>query len=177
MKYHIISAIGKNYELGKDNDLIWRSRADLQHFKETTLGKPMVMGYKTLESLPCVLKGREHFVLIDKGTLMLEYEYIRDKYYHKQVYFYHSIEELEHAFSLKEYEEVMIVGGASIYKQFIDKAHKMTITHFPHTCEDADVFFPHESSWVCRDIQEEKVLEDGLVVSTYVREHTKTQYE
>ena len=62
----IIAAIGKNRELGKDNKLIWPIKEDLKFFKAQTMGKPVAMGMRTLESLPKLLPGRQHVVLTTK---------------------------------------------------------------------------------------------------------------
>ena len=59
----MIAAVGKNLELGKDNDLIWHFKEDMKFFKENTINKPIVMGMKTLESLPQLLPKRSHIVL------------------------------------------------------------------------------------------------------------------
>ena len=59
----MIAAVGKNLELGKDNDLIWHFKEDMKFFKENTINKPIVMGMKTLESLPHLLPKRTHIVL------------------------------------------------------------------------------------------------------------------
>ena len=59
----IIAAVGKNLELGKDNDLIWHFKGDMRFFREHTLHKPIIMGRKTLESLPGLLPERQHIVL------------------------------------------------------------------------------------------------------------------
>ena len=63
MSLSIIAAIGKNNELGKDNDLLWRFPEDMKFFRETTMGHKIVMGRKTFESLPKLLPGRGHIVL------------------------------------------------------------------------------------------------------------------
>ena len=63
----IIAAIGKNRELGKDNKLIWRIKEDMQFFKDNTIGKPIVMGRKTYESLPNKLPNRKHIILTSKN--------------------------------------------------------------------------------------------------------------
>ena len=63
MAINIIAAIGKNNELGKDNDLIWKIKDDLKFFKEKTMGHDIIMGRKTFESLPRLLQGRRHIVL------------------------------------------------------------------------------------------------------------------
>ena len=59
----MIAAVGKNLELGRNNDLIWRFKEDMKFFREQTMGKPMVMGYNTFLSLPGILPGRKHIVL------------------------------------------------------------------------------------------------------------------
>ena len=59
----MIAAIGKNRELGKNNDLIWHLKEDMKFFKDQTMGKPIVMGRKTFESLPKLLPGRKHIIL------------------------------------------------------------------------------------------------------------------
>ncbi len=133
----MIAAIGKNNELGKNNDLIWHIKEDLQFFKEKTMNKPVVMGIKTLESLPKLLPGRQHIVLTRRN---LELD--------PSIIIIHSKEELlEYA---KEYnEELMIIGGASIYNQLIDEANTMYLTEIDAEDKDADCFFPEvkESEW------------------------------
>ena len=129
MKINLIAAIGENYELGKDNNLVWRLKEDLKFFKNTTLGHPIVMGRKTFESLPKVLPGRKNIVISTSD--------IRN-------------EEIELYKSIKEFlinyqnfnEDVFIIGGASIYEQFIDLATKMYLTEIKASDKDADVFFP-----------------------------------
>ena len=63
MDINIIAAIGKNNELGKNNDLIWKFKEDMKFFKEITMGHPVVMGRKTFESLPNILTGRKNIVI------------------------------------------------------------------------------------------------------------------
>lgn len=129
MKLSIIAAIGKNNELGKDNDLIWRFKEDMKFFKETTWGHKIVMGRKTFESLPGLLKGRQH-IIITRQTLDLP----------KEVQVYNSPFEF-----LIDYidsdEEIFDIGGASIYKEFIDYADKLYLTEIEDS-KDADVYFP-----------------------------------
>ena len=125
----LIAAIGRNNELGKDNTLIWRFKEDMKFFKENTMGKPIIMGRKTLESLPKLLPGREHLVL-SKSDLDIE-----------GIRLFHSKEELlDYVASFDK--EFMVIGGASIYSEFIENADKMLITEIDATCPDADVYFP-----------------------------------
>ena len=125
----MIAAVGKNLELGKNNDLIWRFKEDLQFFKEQTMGKPMVMGYNTFLSLPGLLPGRKHIVLsfekLDLG---------------KEVKVVTSMDELLD--TIIDYPEVMIIGGASIYKQMLEHSGKLILTEVEAEAKDADVYFP-----------------------------------
>ena len=130
----IIAAIGKNNELGYNNGLIWRLKEDMQFFKENTIGKPIVMGRKTLESLPKLLPNRTHIVLTHKDIVI------------PGVIIIHSKEEL---FNLIKDEEVMIIGGESIYKMFIDDVDKMLLTEIDESFKDADAYFPEfdKNNW------------------------------
>lgn len=129
MKLVIIAAIGKNRELGIDNHLIWHLPNDLKFFKEKTTGKTIVMGRHTFESLGRLLPNRTHIVL-SKST----------NSFPKEVIIFKSVEEF-----LKNYkndEEVFIIGGASIYNEFINYADKMFLTEVEEVSPEADVFFP-----------------------------------
>ena len=63
MKISLIACVGKNLELGKNNDLIWHLKGDMKFFKETTKGHHILMGRKTFQSLPKLLEDRKHLVL------------------------------------------------------------------------------------------------------------------
>lgn len=129
MDINVIAAIGKNNELGKNNDLVWRLKGDMKFFRETTMGHPIVMGRKTFESLPKVLPGRKNIVISSNEILNDEIER------------YKSIKEF--LLKYKEFnEDVFIIGGASIYKQFIDLASKLYLTEIDAVAKDADVYFP-----------------------------------
>ncbi len=136
MKIIIICAIGKNNELGRNNNLIWHLPNDLKFFKKTTTGKTIIMGRRTFESLPHMLPNRRHIVLSSSED------------FPKDVTVYKSLKELLE--SLKETEEeIFIIGGASIYNSFIDYTDKMYLTEIDAECKDADVFFPsfNEEEW------------------------------
>ena len=127
----MIAAVGKNLELGKDDNLIWPIKEDLQFFKEQTMGKPVVMGRKTLESLPKLLPGRLHIVLTKKD---MESD-------SEQILVVHSKEELLDY--IDNYgDEVMIIGGASIYAQMLEYSDKLILTEIDAEDKDADVYFP-----------------------------------
>ena len=123
----LIAAIGKNGELGKDNTLIWKLKEDMRFFKENTMGKPILMGINTLYSLPRLLPGRKHIVLTHQDISI------------EGVKVYHDKQELlDYIASLPQ--EVMVIGGASIYSQFINYADTMLLTEIDAE-EKADVYF------------------------------------
>ena len=129
-KLIIIAAIGKNNELGKNNDLIWHIKGDMRFFKENTINHHVVMGKNTFLSLPGMLKDRIHLVLNDD-----DYKFPDD------VIVIRSIEEFyEKAKTIDD--DIYVIGGASIYKQFIDKADELILTEIEDECLDADVYFP-----------------------------------
>jgi len=133
----LIAAIGKNNELGKDNKLIWPLKEDLKFFRDQTMGKRIVMGYNTYLSLPNTLPGRKHLILTHRN---LELD--------KNIEIYHSkIELLEQLQNIKE--DIYIIGGASIYRQFIDNANQLILTEIDAICKDADAFFPEfdKNNW------------------------------
>ena len=129
MSYSIIAAIGKNNELGKDNDLIWHLKGDLKFFRETTTGKTIIMGRKTFESLPKMLPNRHHIVLSRSNDFTSEVEVFR------------TLEELLNEVNKRD-EEVFVIGGGSIYNMFIPYADKLYLTEVDATCDTADTYFP-----------------------------------
>lgn len=145
MNINIIAAIGSNNELGKNNDLIWRLKKDLKFFKDITMGHPVVMGKNTFDSLPKVLPGRKNIVLCPN-------EIIND-----EIEFYKSIRDF-----LIKYQnfdgDIFIIGGASIYAQFIDLATSMYLTEIDAIDEEADVYFPrfNVDEWVKEIIKEDE---------------------
>lgn len=128
MKLKIIAAIGKNNELGKDNNLIWKLPNDLHFFKKTTINKTIVMGKNTFYSLPKVLPNRKNIVITDS------------KIENDEIIQYGSIEDFIYDYKNSD-EEIFIIGGAMIYKQFIDLADELYLTEIDAS-SDADVFFP-----------------------------------
>lgn len=126
----IIAGVGKNLELGKNNDLLWHLPNDLKYFKKTTLGKTVVMGKKTYDSLPSKLPNRRNIVIMlkEEGTI-------------EGVSVFNSIQEVLDDI-LKTNEEVFIIGGGSIYKQFLPYADKLYLTEVDKSDKDATVYFP-----------------------------------
>lgn len=132
----IIAAIGRKRELGRDNDLLWHISADLKRFKRITSGHPVIMGRKTFDSINNKpLPNRRNIVItnsVDNSFTGIEIA--------------HSVEEaLE---KIEPGEEVFILGGATIYDQFLPIADKMYLTLVDEEYE-ADTYFPQydESEW------------------------------
>ena len=125
----IIACVGKNLELGKNNDLIWHLPNDLKYFKKVTSGKTVIMGRRTFDSLPKILPNRRNVVLSIKGKNKIE-----------GIEVYKDIPSILEA--VKNEEEVFIIGGASIYQQFLEYANKLYLTEVNKTCSDAEVYFP-----------------------------------
>lgn len=133
----IIAAAAQNNALGKDNKLLWHLPDDFKHFKNTTMGAPMIMGRKTYESLPGVLPNRAHIIITRDSS------YRVDK---KNCTVIHSIEQaLEHC---KDDQKVFIIGGGELYKQSMSIATKIILTRV-HGKFEADTYFPiiDESIW------------------------------
>lgn len=129
----IISALAKNRVIGKSNSLPWYLPADLKHFKETTLGKPIVMGLNTFKSIgQKPLPGRKNIVLSNDDN----YKVPAGCFLAKSI-----SEVLEMA---KEEKELMVCGGASVYNQFLPLADKLYLTYIDHDF-DGDILFPEFS--------------------------------
>ncbi len=124
----MIACVGENLELGKDNKLIWHLPNDLKYFKKTTLGKTVIMGRRTFESLPGVLPKRRNIVLQSSDRDIPGVE------------IFHDIKSILE--TITDDEEVFIIGGATLYKQFLEYATKLYLTEVKKTCPDATVYFP-----------------------------------
>lgn len=124
----IIAAMAENRVIGRDNALPWRLPADLAHFKRLTLGKPIVMGRRTWESLPGLLPHRTHVVIT------------RDRHYAANgASVAHGI---DHALSLVgDVDEVMVIGGEQLYRQTLPLASRMYLT-LVHDEVEGDAVFP-----------------------------------
>jgi len=124
----LIVAMARNGVIGRDNRLPWRLPADLAHFKAVTMGKPMVMGRKTWESLPGLLPGRRHIVVT------------RDPDYRADdCTLVHSLEQAIAAAG--DVPEVMIVGGGTIYKEMLPRADRLYLT-LVDVAVEGDARFP-----------------------------------
>lgn len=137
MKISIIVAMDLNRVIGNKGKLPWHLPADLKRFKKLTLGKPVIMGRKTFESVVNILggplPGRENFILTRQKDFRAPGCYVE--------------EEFNYAFRylLTGEDEVFIIGGAEIYKEALPLVDRMYITLI-HSKFEGDVFFP-EIDW------------------------------
>lgn len=136
----MIAAIGKNRELGKANQLLWHIPEDLKHFKEKTSRKAVIMGQKTFDSIGKPLPDRLNVVLSNDPNFKAD-----------NIVISNSIDDAV-AIAADYSGEVFVIGGGSIYKQFMDKADKLYLTLVDKEY-DADVFFP--------EYNEFKMVADG----------------
>lgn len=134
----LIAAIDEASGLGLNNKLLCHLPADLQHFKKITMGKPIIMGRRTFESIGKPLPGRKNVVLSHSSS-PIEGVTVVDS--------------LQRALILnKEAPEIIIIGGAELFTQSIEISNRLYITRINHHFE-ADVFFPKidEKIWSCRN--------------------------
>ena len=130
---NLIAAVEKNWAIGCKNKLLVSIPADMKFFRETTVGKVVVMGRKTLESFPngMPLKKRTNIVLTHDKTYKVP-----------DAILVHSMEELHE--ELKKYpsEDIYVIGGETIYKQLLDECDVAHITKIDYEFE-ADAYFPN----------------------------------
>ena len=124
----IITALSENGVIGRDNALPWHLPADLAHFKRLTMGKPIIMGRKTWESLPGLLPHRTHIVVTRDHDYVAEGARV-----------VHSLAEAIE--TVGDVDEMMVVGGANLYAQTIPLATRMYMT-LVHIQVEGDTRFP-----------------------------------
>ena len=134
----LIYARAANGAIGNEGDLPWRLPADLKRFKALTMGKPMVMGRKTFESLPGLLPGRRHIVLSRRDDLKAEGTELAGS--------------VQEALALAAKDngsgEIAIIGGAAIYDVFLPLAHRIELTQI-HADYKGDTFMAEPGrEWV-----------------------------
>ena len=143
MKKVIIAAVAENMVIGQDGDIPWHFPEDLKHFKQVTMGSPVVMGRGTYESLPEDFKplpGRTNIVLTRSNP---DYE--------ESVKLANSLDEAWQIASEKG-EKVYIIGGASVYEQTLDSADKMILTEI-HEEYEGDTYFPKFSKEEWKEVE------------------------
>lgn len=147
MKISIIVAIAENNAIGKNNDLLWHLSDDLKRFKKLTTGQTIVMGKKTYFSLPVrPLPNRQSIVITDVPNETFE-----------GCITAYSIQDAMQ--KLNETGENFIIGGGSVYAQFLPFADKLYLTKVHHSF-DADIFFPEINFMEWEILEKEDVNAD-----------------
>lgn len=143
----LIVALDKNRVIGLNNAMPWHLPGELQYFKETTMGKPIIMGRKTFESIGRPLPGRRNIVI----TRNAQYD----------------AEGIELAYSLEEaiklagdVEETMIIGGQQIFTESLPLADRLYITEIDYAFE-GDTYFPAYEGWQKVSCQQPIQTPDG----------------
>ncbi|GAA1552003.1 dihydrofolate reductase [Kribbella lupini] len=155
MSVVLIAAVGRNGVIGRDNDLPWRIREDLQHFKQLTLGHTLVMGRKTYDSIGRPLPGRRTVVITRQPDWTAD-----------GVEVVHSLDD---AFELADGNDVYVAGGGEIYRLALPSADRLEVTEVDQSPE-GDVTFPaiDPTAWTetARDPR------DGFTFVSYARSLT-----
>jgi dihydrofolate reductase len=152
----LIAAMSENNVIGIDNKLPWHSPRDMQHFKNLTSGKTVVMGRKTYESIGKSLPNRRNIVLTRDPNFKVN-----------GVETYTNIDDL-----LKEIgeDEIFIIGGGTIYEQFLNLANKIYLTIFKTEIE-GDTYFPSlDSDWKEKGVHYYSDEKTDLIFKTYEKE-------
>ncbi|MBP3261788.1 dihydrofolate reductase [Pseudobutyrivibrio sp.] len=160
---NLIVAVDKNWAIGKDNKLLVSIPDDMKFFRETTTGKVVVMGRKTLESFPNSkpLPNRVNIVLTRDA-----------KYEAKGAIIVHSKEELNEELKKYNSDDIYVIGGESIYRMMLDECDRAFVTYVDYSY-DADTYFPNldeMSDWKLAEESEEQTYYD---IEFYFRTYTR----
>lgn len=137
----LIAAVAENGVIGRDNDMPWKISSDLNRFKALTMGKPVVMGRKTFQSIGRALPGRKNIVVTRDSSFTAA-----------DIQTVHSLEDglelaREHA-DVDGANEIMVIGGGALYAEAMPLAERLYITRV-HAQPDGDTHFPEidPASW------------------------------
>ncbi|MBR1391918.1 MAG: dihydrofolate reductase [Lachnospiraceae bacterium] len=150
---NLIAAVDSNWAIGHQNKLLVRIPEDQKFFRQTTTGKVVVMGRKTLESFPNKkpLKNRVNIVLTGNRAYRAEGTVI-----------VHDLDELHAELAKYNSEDIYVIGGESIYRQLVDECDVAHITKIDYAY-DADAYFPNldkKEEWVITEDSEEQTYFD-----------------
>jgi dihydrofolate reductase len=163
----LIAAVARDGAIGKDNELLWRNRDDLQHFRRLTMGCPVVMGRKTWDSLPAAFKplpGRRNIVVTRNAQWQAQGA--------------ERAGSLEEALSLvADAEQVFVVGGGELYAQALPRADALELTELDTDFAQADAHFPPwDRSAFAEASRETREAPEGFAYHwvTYLRQSRST---
>lgn len=127
----LVAALDRRHAIGRDNALAWHLPDDLKHFKALTVGKPVLMGRRTAESLGRALPGRINLVMTRSGRVPFD-----------GMDAVGGIEEALAAVAGHEAGELCVIGGGEIYRQWLPVADVLQLTHVDTVIDAADAWFP-----------------------------------
>ena len=153
MTISIIAAMAKNQVIGKEGKLPWKLAPDMKRFRALTLGKPVIMGRKTFESIGKPLAGRVNIILTN-----------RHDYQAADCIVTHSLEDALRAAG--NTSEIMVIGGAEVYNLFLPHAKQMYLTYIHHEFE-GDTFFPKLDPAEWQEITRQDFTSDAENPYTY----------
>ena len=153
MKVALVAALAANGVIGRDGGLPWHIGEDLKHFKTITMGKPVVMGRKTFEAIGKPLPGRTNIVVTHTLELILEGATV-----------VHSLDEALVVAQGLEPQEIMIVGGAELYKLALPKVDRMYLTYV-HQAFAGDTFFPNFDPDAWTELEREDLFSEKAELS------------
>ena len=142
MRLAVICAMSKNGVIGKDNGLPWNLPGDLKHFKETTLGCPIIMGRKTWDSIGRPLPGRTNIIVTRCGEVGSDGIKIADS-------FKSALDLAKSCLATQRDNEIFVIGGAQIYKEAFPLANRLYLTRV-NSFVDGDTYFEgfDEADWI-----------------------------
>lgn len=147
----MIAAMSRNRVIGRDNALPWHISADLKHFKRTTLGKPVVMGRKTFESIGRPLQGRTNIVVTRQ-------EGYRPEGVRVATSTASALALADDVAAADGAAEVMVIGGEQLYRSLLPHAERLYLTEVDAEVE-GDAFFPELDA--CWEVASEEPGEEG----------------
>lgn len=155
----IIAAVTKNRVIGKKGSIPWNIKEELQHFKQTTYGFPIIMGRKTYESIGKTLEGRLNIVLSNK-LLWKQKE---------NLFITHDLDEALNICQKQGFSKVFIIGGEKVYARTLSIADKLIISRI-HMDIEGDTLFPEydETIWNLSSIEKRNEFN----IETYIRKQS-----
>lgn len=149
----LIAACSENRVIGADGSLIWHIPEDLKRFKKLTLGNPIIMGRKTFESIGKALPGRTNIILTRDKNFKADGCLVYNK--------------MSDVLEIFEKNNIFVIGGGEIYKQFLDKADRIELTLI-HRNFEGDTYFPEiGNNWQIVDLQNSKFEDIDIDYITY----------
>lgn len=151
----LIAALNRRRVIGRDNQLPWHIPSDLRHFRQITMGKPLIMGRRNHESIGRALPGRKNIILTRDPLFTADGCQVANT--------------AEQALALAEgADEIMVIGGAEIYRLFLPRTQRMYLT-WVDTDDDGDTYFPEydPDEWTVTDERTQPAGPDTPVALTF----------